>query len=76
MVCTDVLCSSESRLWQPRFHGQSFVAWLPLWGVPASYAVAITYVLVDTYDKYSRAKGDASRELDSIDLDSSINKPR
>lgn len=26
--------------------GEAFAAWLPLWGVPASYAIAIAYVFV------------------------------
>lgn len=56
--------------------GEAFVAWIPLWGVPASYAVAITYVLVDTYDKYARAKTEAKQELDSINLDPSVNESK
>jgi mitochondrial fission process protein 1 len=35
--------------------GEAFAAWLPPLGVPASYAIAILYVLVDTYDKASAA---------------------
>ena len=31
--------------------GESFTAFLPSWGVPASYAVAATYVMMDTIDK-------------------------
>jgi len=31
--------------------GEAFVAWLPVWGVPATYGVAATYVLADTVDK-------------------------
>lgn len=31
--------------------GEAFAPYLPSWGVPASYAVATTYVLMDTIDK-------------------------
>ena len=40
--------------------GEAFGAWLPVYGVPASYAVAIAYVLVDTYDKAAAAHRKAS----------------
>lgn len=36
--------------------GEAFAAWLPPLGVPLSYGVAISYVLVDTYDKFARAR--------------------
>lgn len=36
--------------------GEAFAAWLPPLGVPLSYGVAIAYVLVDTYDKFARAR--------------------
>jgi Mitochondrial 18 KDa protein (MTP18) len=39
--------------------GEAFAAWLPAFGVPASYAIAIAYVLVDTYDKAAAAHRDA-----------------
>lgn len=58
------------------FYREAFAAWLPLWGLPASYVVAIVYVLADTYDKFSRAKSEAKQELNSIDLDPSINERR
>ncbi|CAG9465650.1 unnamed protein product [Pedinophyceae sp. YPF-701] len=35
--------------------GEAFAAWLPVGGVPASYAVAITYVCADTIDKAKKA---------------------
>eukprot|EP00899_Mesostigma_viride_P005022 jgi/Mesvir1/14520/Mv05217-RA.1 len=35
--------------------GEAFAAFLPPWGVPASYGVAIAYVLCDTMDKGWRA---------------------
>jgi fission process protein 1 len=41
--------------------GEAFGAWLPVGGVPASYAVAIVYVLVDTYDKANAARRKAQR---------------
>lgn len=55
--------------------GEAFGAWLPPGGVPASYALAITYVLVDTYDKGVKAYRRATRELNARDdLDTSIDK--
>lgn len=55
--------------------GEAFAAWLPPGGVPASYALAISYVLVDTYDKGVKAYRRASRELNARnDLDASIDK--
>ena len=44
---------------------EAFAAWLPPLGVPLSYAIAISYVLVDTYDKGQRAYKSADRELGS-----------
>jgi fission process protein 1 len=45
--------------------GEAFVAWLPAWGVPATYGVAATYVLADTIDKgvkrWNKAEGEADR---------------
>ena len=45
--------------------GEAFVAWLPAWGVPATYGVAATYVLADTVDKglkrWKQAEGDDDR---------------
>ena len=43
---------------------EAFAAWLPIGGVPLSYAVAIGYVLVDTYDKGHAAYLQAGLELD------------
>lgn len=45
--------------------GEAFAAWLPPFGVPLSYAIAISYVLVDTYDKGQRAYKAAEQELGS-----------
>ena len=56
--------------------GEAFAAWLPGWGVPFSYAVAISYVLTDTYDKWARARTQAKQELDSIDLDPAVAEGR
>ena len=44
---------------------EAFAAWLPPFGVPLSYAIAISYVLVDTYDKGQRAYKAAEQELGS-----------
>ena len=44
-------------------HREAFAAWLPLGGVPLSYAVAIGYVLVDTADKGVKAFQMAQQEL-------------
>lgn len=44
---------------------EAFAAWLPPFGVPLSYAIAISYVLVDTYDKGQRAYRSAEKELGS-----------
>mmetsp|Transcript_18431 Transcript_18431/g.45841 ORF Transcript_18431/g.45841 Transcript_18431/m.45841 type:complete len:262 (-) Transcript_18431:263-1048(-) len=35
--------------------GESFTAFLPVWGVPASYGVAAVYVMMDTVDKTIKA---------------------
>ena len=35
--------------------GEAFTRFLPVWGVPASYCVAATYVLLDTVDKGQKA---------------------
>jgi len=37
--------------------GEAFAAFLPEWGVPASYGVAALYVFADTFDKGKRAAG-------------------
>lgn len=52
--------------------GEAFAAWLPGWGVPFSYAVAIAYVLTDTADKWARARKQAQEELTSSDLDPAV----
>merc|ERR1711966_115755 len=46
--------------------GEAFVAFLPGWGVPASYGVAALYVLADTIDKGKKAadgEADESQKL-------------
>lgn len=56
---------------------EAFAAWLPPFGVPLSYAIAIAYVLVDTADKGIRAYKDAGIELDGVaNLSAEVNKPR
>ena len=44
--------------------------------MPVYYAVAISYVLTDTYDKWARARKQAKQELDSIDLDPAVAEGR
>lgn len=47
--------------------GEAFAAWLPGWGVPASYGVAAIYVCADTADKsvkaYNETEGDDGTKL-------------
>lgn len=43
---------------------EAFAAWLPPFGVPLSYAVAIGYVVVDTIDKGLKAYSNAGAELE------------
>lgn len=43
---------------------EAFAAWLPPFGVPLSYAVAIGYVVVDTVDKGLKAYSNAGKELE------------
>lgn len=47
--------------------GEAFAAWLPAGGVPASYAVAIAYVLADTLDKTRKAWARTEREECTIE---------
>ncbi len=67
-VCT-ILCVSLLLARRPNdvlsLYREAFAAWLPPLGVPLSYAVAISYVLVDTYDKGQRAYKSAEKELGS-----------
>lgn len=50
--------------------GEAFVAWLPAWGVPATYGVAATYVLADTIDKgvkrWNKAEGEDNRAQQAL----------
>src|SRR5210317_1835548 len=39
--------------------GEAFTAYLPEWGLPASYCVAASYVMFDTLDKGQKAYEDA-----------------
>lgn len=56
---------------------EAFAAWLPFWGVPFSYAVAIAYVLTDTADKGTKAYKTARKEVsENRDLNSEVNVPR
>ncbi len=67
-VCT-ILCPSLLLVRRSNellsLYREAFAAWLPPLGVPLSYAVAISYVLVDTYDKGQRAYSSAEKELGS-----------
>ena len=56
---------------------EAFGAWLPFWGVPASYAVAIGYVLTDTADKGNKAYKEAKFALTGNDkLHPEVNTPK
>lgn len=56
---------------------EAFAAWLPFWGVPFSYAVAVGYVLVDTADKGLKAYALAQQELDAnASLHPEVDTPR
>lgn len=48
----------------PPLISEAFAAWLPPFGVPLSYAVAIGYVVVDTIDKGLKAYSNAGTELE------------
>jgi len=57
--------------------GEAFAAWLPIWGVPFSYAVAIAYVLTDTADKGSKAYRTARKQLsENKSLSPQVKVPR
>lgn len=43
--------------------GEAFASWLFTGGVPLSYAVAISYVLFDTWDKYRKTLEEADEKL-------------
>lgn len=49
--------------------GEAFAAWLPPFGVPLSYAIAIGYVFTDTGDKFFKALKKAEKELGDIQDD-------
>ena len=53
--------------------GEAFSAWLFPGGVPLSYAVAVSYVLFDTWDKYTKTLADAEEKIVST---SSIDKAK
>ena len=56
---------------------EAFAAWLPFWGVPFSYAVAVSYVLVDTADKGVKAYQLARLELGAnASLHPEVDTPR
>ena len=42
--------------------GEAFAAWLPPFGVPATYGVAAVYVLADTFDKAIKANKEKGME--------------
>lgn len=46
--------------------GEAFAAWLPPFGVPLSYAIAVGYVFTDTGDKFFKAYKKADKELGSM----------
>ena len=52
---------------------EAFAAWLPPFGVPLSYAIAVGYVFTDTGDKFFKAYKEADKELGSMaGLDSAV----
>lgn len=56
---------------------EAFAAWLPGWGVPFSYAVAIAYVLTDTADKGAKAYRTSDSELSANPaIPTEVNVPR
>lgn len=55
---------------------EAFAAWIPGWGVPLSYGVAIAYVLVDTVDKGLKAFREAEAELNVLTLNPAVDAPR
>jgi len=65
------------QAWNVLAHREAFAAWLPFWGVPFSYGVAISYVLVDTADKGIKAYQLARSELDAnASLHPEVDTPR
>ena len=52
---------------------EAFAAWIPVWGVPFSYGVAISYVLVDTGDKGIAAYREAQAELGGAAAGTGVN---
>lgn len=56
--------------------GEAFSAWLFPGGVSLSYAVAIGYVLFDTWDKYKKTLADAEETLGARRLPGSVDKDR
>mmetsp|Transcript_16742 Transcript_16742/g.39781 ORF Transcript_16742/g.39781 Transcript_16742/m.39781 type:complete len:314 (-) Transcript_16742:127-1068(-) len=58
--------------------GEAFGAWLPPGGVPLSYGIAISYVLVDTYDKGMAAKRESAEQLErkSAAIPESVDRER
>lgn len=56
--------------------GEAFSAWLFPGGVSLSYAVAVGYVLFDTWDKYNGTLSDAERKLDANRMPDGIDKEK
>ena len=52
---------------------EAFAAWIPPIGVPFSYGVAISYVLVDTLDKGLAAYREAQAELGGSAVSAEVN---
>ena len=52
---------------------EAFAAWIPPFGVPFSYGVAISYVLVDTLDKGLAAYREAQAELGGSAVSGEVN---
>lgn len=56
--------------------GEAFSAWLFPGGVPLSYVVAISYVLFDTWDKYTKTLADAEEKIESTRLPKTVDKSK
>jgi len=54
--------------------GEAFASWLFPGGVTLSYAVAVSYVLFDTWDKYKKTLDDAQRKLSNGNLPETVDK--
>jgi fission process protein 1 len=54
--------------------GEAFASWLFPGGVTLSYAVAVSYVLFDTWDKYKKTLDDAQCKISSDNLPETVDR--